>query len=159
MYPQLIDNETFEKVRSKSRVNHYGKRSVKTIYLLRNKLKCGHCGMPISAESGTKRNGEKANYYKCIGIKKYHNGCNKETIRQDVLEEFVLNSIIEELSKPKNLNDIVKGLMEIQNDLTNKSSVNTYNNVISVSATNPNYSYPDGQRDRFSRCKHPSQVP
>lgn len=123
MYPQLIDKETFEKVRSKSKANHYGKRSVKTIYLLRNKLKCGYCGMPISAESGTKRNGEKANYYKCIGIKKYHNGCNKETVRQDVLEEFVINTIIEELSKPKNLNTIVKNLMEIQNDLTTKNSM------------------------------------
>ena len=79
--------------------------------------------MPISAESGTKRNGEKANYYKCIGIKKYHNDCSKETIRQDVLEEFVLNTIIEELSKPKYLNEIVKGLMEIQNDLLSHNSM------------------------------------
>jgi hypothetical protein len=79
--------------------------------------------MPISAESGTKRNGEKANYYKCIGIKKYHNGCNKETIRQDVLEEFILNTIIEELSKPNNLKEIVNHLMEIQNDLLSHNSM------------------------------------
>jgi site-specific DNA recombinase len=124
MYPQLIDNETFEKVRSKSRVNHYGKRSVKTIYLLRNKLKCGYCGMPISAECGTASNGEKKHYYKCLGRKR-HNGCEKQNIRKDLLESLVIDSIISKLSKPKILDTIISNLLKIQDEQIKESSILT----------------------------------
>lgn len=124
MFPQIIDNETFEKVRARSKVNHYGKRSIKTIYLLRNKLVCGYCGKPISAESGTTRLGKKINYYKCIGKKKYHNGCIKETIRQDILEDYILKIIITELSKPKVQDTMIKRLMDIQNIPKANSTLN-----------------------------------
>lgn len=43
MFPRMIDQETFEKVKAKAKINHYGKRSVQTVYLLRNKLICGYC--------------------------------------------------------------------------------------------------------------------
>jgi len=123
MYPRIIDNETFEKVRSKTKVNHYGKRSVKTIYLLRNKLICGYCGKPISAETGTSRHGVKVNYYKCLGIKKYRNGCQKETMRKDILEQFILDTIIEEMSKPNIMDIVVKNLMKTQEELYNNNQV------------------------------------
>lgn len=124
MFPRIIDDETFAKVKARSKVNHYGKRSVKTVYLFRNKLVCGYCGKPISAESGTTRLGKKINYYKCIGIKKYRNGCVKETIRQDILEEYVLNIIITELSKPQNQDILVSKLMQVQNTPTANSNLN-----------------------------------
>ena len=124
MYPRVIDQETFEKVKAKTKVNHYGKRSVQTIYLLRNKLVCGYCGKPISAETGTNGSGGKVNYYKCIGIKKYHNGCIKQTIRQDNLEEFILNIILTKLSEPKTLDNLVKNLMQLQNTPNNNATIN-----------------------------------
>lgn len=74
MYPPIIDKALFESVRQKVNANKFGKRSVKTVYLLRNKIKCGYCDRPISAETGTARNGEVIHYYKCIGRKKDHNG-------------------------------------------------------------------------------------
>ena len=123
MYPRIVDDETFEKVRSKTQVNHYGKRSVRAVYLFRNKLICGYCGKPISAESGTSKLGKKINYYKCIGIKKYRNGCIKETIRQDILEQFLLDTIIEEMSKPKIMNVIVNNLLKVQDNLSNNNGV------------------------------------
>ena len=60
---------------------------------------------------------EKDSYYKCLGIKKYRNGCQKETIRKEVLEKFLLNTIITELKKPQNINHLVSMLMSLQNDL------------------------------------------
>lgn len=143
MFPRIIDDETFAKVKARSKVNHYGKRSVKTIYLFRNKLVCGYCGKPISAESGTTRLGKKINYYKCIGIKKYRNNCIKETIRQDILEEYLLNTITTELSKQKVQDQIVKKLMDLQNtpktntDLnmlikSKKQAETTLNNIMSA---------------------------
>lgn len=124
MFPRMIDQETFEKVKAKAKINHYGKRSVQTVYLLRNKLICGYCGKPISAETGTNGSGSKVNYYKCMGIKKYHNGCIKQTIRQDNLEKFILNTLLTELSKPKTFDDLVKNLMQLQETPNNNSTIN-----------------------------------
>ena len=143
MFPRIIDDETFMKVKARSRVNHYGKRSVQTVYLLRNKLTCGYCGKPISAESGTTRNGKKINYYKCSGIKKYRNGCIKETVRQEILEEYVLNILLNEFAKPKVQDQMVKILMNLQNAPKTNSNLNmliktkkqtetTLNNIMSA---------------------------
>ena len=143
MFPRIIDDETFMKVKARSRVNHYGKRSVQTVYLLRNKLICGYCGKPISAESGTTRNGKKINYYKCSGIKKYRNGCIKETVRQEILEEYVLNILLNEFAKPKVQDQMVKILMDLQNTPKTNSNLNmliktkkqtetTLNNIMSA---------------------------
>ena len=114
MYPQIISKELFEKVREKTRVNLKGSRSVKTTYLLRNKLICGYCGMPITSESGTTRLGNKIYYYKCSGRKTHHNNCNKKTLRKDILEEFVLEQLITKLSEPNIQDIIVNGLIDIQ---------------------------------------------
>lgn len=122
LFPRIIDDDLFHKVQIKNKENHYGKYRIKTTYLFKNKLKCGYCGMPISAESGRTRKKAKLNYYKCLGIKKYHNGCRKETIRQEVLEEFLLDAIISELEKPKTLDSIVQNLLEIQNSTHNTNT-------------------------------------
>ncbi|MGN1201224.1 MAG: recombinase family protein [Candidatus Caccovivens sp.] len=124
MYPQIIDKDLFDSAKSKRKVNHYGKNAVKTIYLLRNKLVCGYCGKPISAEKGTSKNGKPVSYYKCKGIKKYRNGCVKETIRQDILEEFILDTIITELHKESIMNKIVRNLFEMQSNPNNNSALN-----------------------------------
>ncbi len=113
IYPQVVDTETFNKVRDKINANRYGKRSVEVVYLLRNKLKCGYCGSTITAECGTAKNGETKRYYKCLG-RKHNNACNKQAIRKDVLENIVLENIISELNKPQVMNMLVKGLMQEQ---------------------------------------------
>ena len=115
MYPQLIDKELYKSVRQKVDKNKFGKRSIKVEYLLRNKVKCGYCGKPISADTGTARNGEIKRYYKCIGRKKYNNGCTKTPIRKEDLEECIINVIIQEMSKPEIMDAIVNKLMQLQN--------------------------------------------
>lgn len=80
--------------------------------------------MPISAETGTTRQGVVIHYYKCIGKKKYSNGCVKTQIRKEFLEEFVLNCIVEELSKPKMINYIVANLMRIQDEKITNQTLN-----------------------------------
>ena len=64
MYPAIVSAEIYNIVRKKIDQNKYGKRSTETVYLLKHKLKCGYCGMPISAECGTASNGQKKHYYK-----------------------------------------------------------------------------------------------
>lgn len=114
IYPQLVSQEQFNKVKRKLRKNKKGSRSVQAVYLLRNKIKCGYCGKPISAECGTAKNGDIIRYYKCIGRKKYHNGCKKQPVRKDALEELVLNSVIKVMQEPKIVNSVVKGIMKMQ---------------------------------------------
>lgn len=114
MYPQIIPQALFDTVRKKIGQNRFGKRSVKTVYLLRNKLICGYCGHPISAETGTARNGEVIRYYKCHGKKQYHNGCELKMIRKDVLEDFVIDIIIKELSRENTMDTLIGNLLQEQ---------------------------------------------
>ena len=114
IYPQIISVEACAKVKARAKENKFGRRSTETIYLLRNKLRCGYCGKPISAECGTARNGKKKYYYKCVGRKKHHNGCEKTVLKKELLEEFVINFIISELCKKKNIDNIVKAIMDMQ---------------------------------------------
>lgn len=122
MYPQIVPTEIYEKVRAKINENQYGKRSVEVVYLLRHKLKCGYCGQPISAETGTSKNGQVKRYYKCLGRKR-QNGCQKSMIGKDYLENLIITTTVDELSKPQNMNSLVKGLLKIQEQQSNGTPI------------------------------------
>ena len=143
IYPQIVDMETFNGVRKIIEKNRYGSRSNNTIYILRHKLVCGYCGMPISAESGTTKSGVVKKYYKCLGRKR-NNDCKKENIRKDDLERYVIDNIIDHLSKSRNIDYLVNGLYEIQKTKNGENKViaqlikqkrqteNTINNIMSA---------------------------
>ena len=114
MYPQIVSTEIYEKVRQKTNQNKYGKRSIEVVYLLRNKLKCGYCGEPISAECGTTSQGKKRRYYKCLGKKRHTTNCNKQTVRKEILEDLVIKILIEQLNSPKTLDKIAKNILKVQ---------------------------------------------
>ena len=114
MYPQIVSTEIYEKVRQKTNQNKYGKRSIEVVYLLRNKIKCGYCGEPISAECGTTSQGKKRRYYKCLGRKRHTTNCNKQTVRKEILEDLVNKILIEQLNSPKTLDKIAKNVLKLQ---------------------------------------------
>ena len=114
MYPQIVSTEIYEKVRQKTNQNKYGKRSIEVVYLLRNKLKCGYCGEPISAECGTTSQGKKRRYYKCLGKKRHTTNCNKQTVRKEILGDLVIKILIEQLNSPKTLDKIAKNILKVQ---------------------------------------------
>ncbi len=122
MYPQIVDTDTFEKVRNIVESNKYGKRSIDIVYLLRNKLKCGYCGQSIVGENGTSKTGKRMYYYKCRGRKARINDCQKSVIQKSVLENLVLDNIIETLSNPSNMDFIIKTLMQRQNQAEQENS-------------------------------------
>jgi DNA invertase Pin-like site-specific DNA recombinase len=122
IYPQIIDENTFNKVRVKTQANHKGSRSVQTVYLLRGKLKCGYCGNSVIAECGKDKHGERHYYYKCHGRKNLKNGCTNPTIRKEVLEEIIINCVIESLADDKNINAIVKGILKAQEQTINANT-------------------------------------
>ncbi len=114
IYPPIVDKDIFDLVQQKVIRNKYGKTSAKTTYLLRNKAICGYCGHSIVGETGTARNGDKRHYYKCRGRKTHKTYCKKQTIRQDIFEKIVLDSIIEQLQTPHNIEFIVTNLLKEQ---------------------------------------------
>ena len=113
IYPQIVPQELFDRVRKMVSENKYGKRSVEVVYLLRNKIKCGYCGKSICAETGTSKTGVVKRYYKCFG-RKNRSGCNKSVIKKDYLETLIIETIINELSKPKTMERIISGILTEQ---------------------------------------------
>lgn len=63
-------------------------------YLLTDKLFCGKCGSNMAGESGTSKTGAKHNYYICTR-KKREKACDKKAIRQEKIEEIVLNATVD----------------------------------------------------------------
>lgn len=122
MYPQIVPTDLFEVVRQKTEQNKYGSRSVEVVYLLRNKIKCGYCGSPISAECGTAKNGEKIRYYKCLG-RKHKNGCTKAQVRKEILEKYVVDNVVEQMSKPEILEKAANYLLQVQENRIKQNSV------------------------------------
>ena len=124
IYPQIIDTNTYEKVRIKAANNEHGSRSVKTVYLLRHKLKCGYCGSFISAECGKSHTGDIKYYYKCLS-KKRGSDCTKQQVRKDVLEQYVLENIYNYLTDKDNLDYVVDILLKRQEENTEKNLILT----------------------------------
>ena len=114
IYPPIVDPEIFAKVRAKVSCNKIGKHSNAVVYLLRQKMKCGYCGENMSGECGTSKQGVRTYYYKCHGRKNLRNGCKQQPYRKEILEKFVLDSIIAELKKPGQMDYIVQGLIALQ---------------------------------------------
>ena len=117
IYPKIIEPELFEAVQKIVAKNAVGTRSLDTIYLLRGKLKCGYCGMPIHAECGTSKNGKRVYYYKCRGRKKRLNDCNKAPLRKDDFEMFIVNLLIDKLKDPDVMKKLIDGVMEAQREM------------------------------------------
>lgn len=126
MYPRIVPETLFQTVRAKVEKNRYGKKSVKVDYLFKHKMICGYCGNPISSETGTARNGETKYYYKCRGRKVQHNGCEQRIIRKELLEEYIINTIVGELSKTINVKFIVSKLLELQDKQIAANSTVSY---------------------------------
>ena len=125
MYPRIVSQEIYDKVRKKTSQNHYGKRSIEVVYLLRNKLKCGYCGEPISAECGTSSKGNKRRYYKCLGKKRHTTNCNKQTLRKEILENFVIDILLKELNKPQTIEKMINNLLKVQESMESGNSLLT----------------------------------
>lgn len=89
--PPIIDKDTFYRVQKLLQVNKRAPaaRWSKAEYLLTDKLFCGSCGAPMVGESGTSKTGAKHNYYLCTNHKR-KKSCQRKAIRQDWLEDYVL---------------------------------------------------------------------
>ncbi len=119
-FPKIVDDEIFNRVAQIAKKNLRNKRSVEIVYLLKNKVKCGYCDKPVTADSGTSRHGKVIYYYKCSGRKRNLNDCSLNIVRKETLEKIVLDAITNALSAPNTINRIVDHLYEIQLQMANE---------------------------------------
>ena len=106
--PQLIDQETFDKVQRRFEQN---KRTASQRarglddskaprYWLAGKLYCGECKTTMHGVSGTGKHGEKHYYYACKNHRRHK--CPKRNVRKDVIERQVLSILRHILSNDEN---------------------------------------------------------
>ena len=68
MFPRIVPQHLFDTVQTITAGNRHGKHPEDVVYLLRNKLKCGHCGKSIVSESGTSSTGAVVRYLNYVQI-------------------------------------------------------------------------------------------
>lgn len=94
--PPLVDKEVFYKVQDMLKVNRRmpAHKWSYSDYILTDKLFCGKCGTAMVGESGFGKMGVKYSYYMCAKRRK-DKTCDKKPVRQEWIEEIVLNRVQE----------------------------------------------------------------
>lgn len=117
--PRIVDDNTFKKAQDMLKRAHRApaKSWAQTDYLLTGKLFCGHCGTTMIGDSGRGMNGTIYNYYCCHNKKK--NGadaCTKKRIRQEVIEDIVIDYTVKHVLKDELIDKIAEQAVKLQND-------------------------------------------
>ena len=114
--PPIVDENTFYAAKNNSANNQ--KRSAhfrkKWLYLLAGKAFCGYCGDVLVGESGTAK-GKVFHYYKCNSVKKHKVPCHKKTVKQEWLEDFVLDKIQTSILSSNSINELATELCKAFN--------------------------------------------
>lgn len=115
--PALIDKDTFRRVQEMLTVNAEApaKSKAKVEYLLSQKLFCGHCGAKFVGDGGVGKHGKPYYYYTC-GNRKYGNGCNKKSIKKELIEDTVAEEAVKLLT-PEMIEYLADAAVKANNEL------------------------------------------
>ena len=109
--PAIIDSTTFEEAQLMKRKTSRHIEQGSIDFLLTGKAFCGHCGAAMIGDSGTSKDGTRHYYYTCQG-RKARKGCDKKSIRKDVLElkviDLVMNVVLSEENMQRTISIILK---------------------------------------------------
>lgn len=106
--PAIVDKETFDRVQELLVENQKAPARTwnKAEYLLSGKLFCGHCGAEMIGVSGHGKSGAKYGYYQCWNRHR-HKTCAKRNVRQDVIEQIVMDNTVRMLQDDELMDYIV----------------------------------------------------
>ncbi|MBR2769901.1 MAG: recombinase family protein, partial [Solobacterium sp.] len=131
--PAIIDRELFDTVqgmleggvhRAKLAEDKEGDCSP---YLLVSKLFCGHCGEPMTGESGKSKTGRVYRYYSCNGTKsRSRNGCKKKRVPKELIEREVIRIINNEILTDEFIESMIDVYMEDQEKNEHAEAVKMY---------------------------------
>jgi site-specific DNA recombinase len=111
--PRIVSDEVFEKV--KLRMNDNKRKAVNTakeVYLLSGLIFCGKCnGAMIGHTSYSGRSKSKHSTYLC-GTRKNQKTCDMKAINKDLVENFVVDNVEQEILNPKSIKILRLKLIE-----------------------------------------------
>ena len=113
IFPRLIPDEWFELTQRLLKENHRGGNSVKNPFILRGKLVCGCCGGKMRSNSATTPAGKTFRYYSCLNKLKSKELCTKTSIRKEILEKTVVDTLIKVLYSSDTLEIVVDRFYDI----------------------------------------------
>lgn len=113
--PAIIDQTTFEEAQRmrKKTGRHIEQNAVD--YLLTGKAFCGHCGAAMIGDSGTSRDGTRHYYYTCQS-RKARKGCQKRSVRKEVLEAKVIDLVMDVVLAEENLKTSINTVIKQQEE-------------------------------------------
>ena len=125
IYPQIIDDETWQKVQYIRDGNKHkiGAKKQKFNFLLSGKLICGDCGSFLVGESGTSKTGEIHKYYTCLTRRRRKQPCKLKSISKTWLENEVFTKTWELLNDFNNMEEIVDRIYNLHQQNTQESEV------------------------------------
>ena len=130
--PRIIDDETFEKVQQRIKLNKRMPARAKgnVDYYLTGKLFCGNCGNNMVGDSGTSSTGVTHYYYSCIEKKRRH-GCKKKSVKKDWIEELITDVTIKQVLTDENIKLISEKAYELhEKERDDKSEINALQNSL-----------------------------
>ncbi len=112
--PQIVPKDLFNKVQEQLQKNKKAaaRHKAEADYLLTTKLFCGKCGVYMTGESGTGRNGTVHRYYKCNNAK-YKHSCDKKTVKKEWIEDIVVRYTKEMLLQDDVIEDIANIVLRV----------------------------------------------
>ena len=122
----IIDKETWDLVQARIGKHESPMRDGK-IHMLSQKVYCSLCGRIFMRNCFKSGDNNTKSYLQCKGSKKYHVCDNKNSIRLEVLEEYVLNAINDLLKKCNEKLLEENYLKEINKRNSNETKINSLN--------------------------------
>ena len=136
--PVIINSKEFEEINLIMKDNKFCCSKSPKNFILTGKMICGECGANFIGDSGTSKTGKSYYYYTCQN-RKSNNGCKIKKYPKDKLEEFIfqkakdeltnedtlnlitdkISQLIKEKNYDKEIDEIKKELISIDNKLTN----------------------------------------
>jgi len=141
IYPQLIDNETWQKVQEYHKANKHSPSRKKEIYdfLLSGKLICGDCKRLMVGDSGTSSTGEKYYYYSCLSKRRKNIDCKQKPVKKQELEDLVFATTKDFVFKEENIKIIAQKVFELnQKEIQNNITLKALENKLSVAVKSSN---------------------
>ena len=126
--PAIIDKETFNRVQllMSNGKQRGGLNRAQVVYLLSGILRCGECGASMWGNKSTDRHGNVTYFYVC-STKDYKKHCENKSIRKEVIEDFVLTKLLEDVFKKDSIEQLRTNLIQYQKrrqESINKNSNN-----------------------------------
>lgn len=113
--PQIIPDELWNRVQSKLDENRKPRMNATRIYLLTGKLECGYCGSAYVGGSYFRGRDKETKYYvyACNERQRKTGQCSNKAIRADLLEDYVLDMIKNEILGNDQIDKLADMIMDI----------------------------------------------